>query len=108
MPRIFTQKHYVRAADDVAKSTGPRHEKVAYVANLAVMFTMDAEDKFDEVLFLKAAGFEGETVRTLLDELNAAADAAGTEGARERLRARKPAGLRARPSKAYRTSWVGD
>lgn len=75
MTRHFTQKHYVHAADDVVKSTGFRHEKVANVLFLVVMFAMDGEGKFDEVRFLKACGFEGATVESLREELNIAADA---------------------------------
>lgn len=75
MPRHFTQKHYVHAADEVAKSTGFRHEKVANVLFLVVMFAADGLGKFDEIRFIKACGFEGETVESLSAELNEAADA---------------------------------
>ena len=74
MTRHFTQKHYVHAADEVAKSTGFRHETVGFAVNLAIMFAMDGEGKFKEGLFLKACGFEGATVESLRAELNIAAD----------------------------------
>lgn len=75
MPRIFTRKHYERAADEMIESERSRIEKIAFVLIAIPMFAQDGPGSFSEDRFLRACGFgEHETVESLSEELDEAHD----------------------------------
>lgn len=54
---MFTQRHFIHMADEVANSTATRDEKLAIVRFLAEAFSADS-DNFKVDLFVRKCGFE--------------------------------------------------